>query len=345
MTTHLTILGGGAIGCFLGAALASTGRRITILARPALVEAHARGLLRARPLGGGDKTATTALRVVSSMQDLRETDGVLITTKTKDLSSIAEAWTGRGLAPLAPVWGLQNGLHSQQILAKAGVREPRAGSVTFNVVRQEGHLLQTTSGSVLLPHDPTCAVTRFICEGLHQAEVQCREVKDIGAALRGKLVLNLNNGICASTGLTIKASVLNASARRCFQLAAQEALQVFRAAGLPVARVGRIPPRLLPRLLPLPTAILQRLAPAFIEIDPQARSSTLQDILASRPTEIRALHGAVSEVARAYEGGRAPVNDHIVQTVEGIAEKPGPISFVSAEQLLADLRSIRRNQS
>ena len=345
MTTHLTILGGGTIGCFLGAALASTGRRVTILARPPLVEAHARGLLRARPLGGRDEAATTALRVVSSMRDLPETDGVLITTKTKDLASIAQAWVARGVAPSAPGWGLQNGLRSQQILAKAGVREPRAGSVTFNVVRDEGQLIQTTSGSVLLPRDPPCAVTRLMCEGLRQAGVQCRAVDDIGAALRGKLVLNLNNGICASTGLTIKASVLNASARRCFQLAVQEALEVFRAAGLPVARVGRIPPRLLPRLLPHPTAILQRLAPAFIQIDPQARSSTLQDVLASRPTEVRALHGAVSEVARAHGGGGAPVNDHIVDTVEGIAAGPGPARFVSAEQLLSDLRRVRRSQS
>jgi 2-dehydropantoate 2-reductase len=344
MTTHVTILGGGAIGCFLGVALASSGRRVTILARPQVVEAHDRGLLRARTLAGADNAAA-ALRVVSSMDELGDTDGVLITTKTKDLASIAQAWTDRGLAPSAPVWGLQNGLDSQQILATAGVRVPRAGSVTFNVVRDSGQLIQTTSGSVLLPRSPTCAVTRCICEGLRRAGVPCREVEDIGAALRGKLVLNLNNGVCASTGLTIKASVLDANARRCFQLAVQEALGVFRAAGLPVARVGRIPPRLLPRLLPLPTAILQRLAPAVIQIDPQARSSTLQDVLASRPTEVRALHGAISDVARAHGGGRAPVNDHIVRTVEGMAGSPGPVRFVSAKELLADLRRVRRAQS
>lgn len=344
MTPHITILGGGAIGCFLGLALASGDVRVTVLARPPITSLYERGLLHGRRIDGARVAPSTGLRVVSSMDDIPSTDGVLITTKARDLRPIADAWRAAGRSRSVPVWGLQNGMQSQRVLTEAGIEDPRAGSVTFNVVRGADRFTQTTSGVLMLPRTAGCFVTAAIVNGLQRAAVGCREVPDIDAALRGKLILNLNNGICASTGLSIKASVLNHDARRCFRLAVKEALTVFRIARRSVARVGRIPPSLLPFLLPLPTQVITRLAPAFIKIDPNALSSTLQDLLAGRTTEVRTLHGEIGDVARGFEGVSAPVNDHIVHTVERIHDPSGHPSFVAPAALLAELNELRRAQ-
>ncbi|MGB1699729.1 MAG: 2-dehydropantoate 2-reductase N-terminal domain-containing protein, partial [Nannocystaceae bacterium] len=163
MTAHLTILGGGSIGCFLGFALAGPTLHVTVLSRPPIAALAAAGSMAVFKLDGERLSRSPNLQLVDSMDALPErTDGVLVTTKVHDLAAVVSAWMARAPTLDVPIWGLQNGLRSHAVLAEIGVRDPRAGSVTFNVVRSRERWTQTTSGALLLPAHPGCRVTGSI---------------------------------------------------------------------------------------------------------------------------------------------------------------------------------------
>jgi 2-dehydropantoate 2-reductase len=112
----------------------------------------------------------------------------------------------------------------------------------------------------------------------------------------------------------------------------REGLSVMRAAGLRPASVIGIPPSIIARLLALPDAIVLRVARSLVAIDPRAKSSTLQDLEAGKPTEIDDLSGEIVRLAGSI-GRDAPVNRAIVEAVHALESGPGPLRFWSPELL------------
>src|SRR5690606_3121227 len=100
--------------------------------------------------------------------------------------------------------------------------------------------------------------------------------------------------ICAATGLSISESLRSRDARWCFARCLREGIEVMRAAGLKPARVTVVPPRLIAALMVLPDEVVLRVARAIVDVDPRARSSTLQDLDRGRLTEIDELNGAIA---------------------------------------------------
>ena len=147
-----------------------------------------------------------------------------------------------------------------------------------------------------------------------------------------KLLLNLNNGVCAATGLSIAESVRSRELRRYFSLCITEGLAATKAAAMPVARIGRLAPPLIARLLRLHDFVFTRLAGSFVKIDPEARSSTLQDLERGKTTEIDYLNGEVVRIAEA-NGLRAPANKVIVEAVHELEAATDPLPFLNAAQL------------
>src|SRR5690606_32298102 len=117
--------------------------------------------------------------------------------------------------------------------------------------------------------------------------------RDIEAVMAGKLLLNLNNGICAATGLGVADSLADADARWCFSRCIREALSVMRRAGITPARVAPLPASWIAWALLLPDALVMPIARRMVGVLPSARSSTLQDLDRGRPTEIDELNGTV----------------------------------------------------
>jgi 2-dehydropantoate 2-reductase len=114
-----------------------------------------------------------------------------------------------------------------------------------------------------------------------------------------------------------------------------EALGVLNAARVQPARVGRLPPRLLPKALRLPDVLFRRLAAGMLRVDPEARSSMWDDLEAGRVTEVDGLNGAVVELADRVGAG-APLNRAMRDLVHAVER--GASRVWTADALWSNLR-------
>ena len=81
---------------------------------------------------------------------------------------------------------------------------------------------------------------------------------------------------------------------------------------------------MLPFILRLPTPLFEILAQPMLQIDPEARSSTWEDLMMHRPTEVDQFQGAILSLAR-HLGLKAPVSEAILNRVkQAEAANAGP---------------------
>ncbi|MGZ5238370.1 MAG: ketopantoate reductase C-terminal domain-containing protein, partial [Caldimonas sp.] len=85
--------------------------------------------------------------------------------------------------------------------------------------------------------------------------------------------------------------------------------------GIRPAKVGALPPSLLPLVLRLPDPVFRLVAAAQLKIDPAARSSMSDDLEHRRTTEIDQLQGAIVALA-ARHATPAPVNLAVLNLVK-----------------------------
>src|SRR5690606_5428918 len=114
------------------------------------------------------------------------------------------------LRPDAVVVSFQNGLHNAERL-RAGLSQPVSqGIVTFNVVREAPLRFRQASVRPMyagaLPGAPGERL-QALRDGFTQSGLRLDLRADIEAVAAGKLLVNLNNGVCAATGLGIVASL------------------------------------------------------------------------------------------------------------------------------------------
>lgn len=317
---HVGIVGAGAIGSYVGLSLAAGGCKVTALARKADPKAR-----RMRRLDGRVFEAPEGFAVVGDVQALTNCDVVCVAVKSRNTAEV-----GASLQPVLdaklPVLSLQNGLGNAGALRGAGLHAIH-GVVTFNVRAPHAGdpaYAQTTSGPIMIGDD--AALTPRFDEACRAGGLDLRREADIEGVARGKLVLNLNNGVCAAAGVSIVESVRSRPLRRLYAACIEEALAVFAARNESVLRMGKLAPRLIARVLPLPNAIVRVLARPMVKIDPAARSSTLVDLEAGRPTEIDELNGAIVALGAARQVP-TPANEVVretVRTLERSAKAAGP---------------------
>jgi len=309
---RIAVVGIGAIGGFVAAELASAGVEVMGLHRPG----RPPGEVAAQQVNGALVVAGAHFEPVDDPARLAEVDACLLTVKSNDTAAMA-AMLATHLPPEAPVVSLQNGLHNVGWLATALPNRATGGVVGYNVfVDEHGVRHQATSGKLYVGRLPGIAGARLrvlrACFRRAGAEMELRD--DIADVAAGKLLLNLNNGICAATGLGIAASLRDGDARWCFSRCIDEGRAVMKAAGLQPARAAALPAWAVSLVMRLPDAMVLRLARTLISVDDRARSSTLQDLDRGRRTEIGELNGAI--VSLATEAGMAaPVNAEVTAVV------------------------------
>jgi len=333
MTLRVGVLGAGAIGGYLGVRLAAAGTAVALVGRRALVEQRAR--LHAIALDGAELRPAVALEVGEDPALLARADVALVTVKSQATAEAAEI-VHRHASADATVVSFQNGLRNAAALRE--VLGPRvvAGMVSFNVVREQAgaRLRQATRGPLVagVGAGPHAARMVALAERFSAAALPLQLHAAIDDVLAGKLLLNLNNGICAATGLPIAASLRSRDARWCLSRCVLEGLAVLRAAGYRPRSVIGLPPAIIARALRLPDAILLRVAKTLVSADPSARSSTLQDLDAGKPTEIDELNGAIVALARAH-GRAAPANATVAEIVRSLEGRTPPLPFVEPAAL------------
>ena len=132
--------------------------------------------------------------------------------------------------------------------------------------------------------------------------------------LWGKLLINLNNAVNALSGRTLVEQLSERDYRCVVAASIREALGLLDRARIRPAKVGPVPPQLLPATIGSPDWLFNNLFLTLQKIDSKARSSMADDLSAGRRTEIDYLNGELVRLAGEL-GVEAPVNRRIVDLV------------------------------
>lgn len=319
----ILIYGAGAIGCYLGGALAARGNEpTTLLVRPRIANELARGLTITDLEGGRAHVAKPTL--TTDPAAAAHARFILVTVKSAQTREVGETIAKH--AGTAIVVSFQNGIRNAETLRAAlPGRTVLAGMVPYNVIRRApGAYHRASAGTLMIePGAPA------LCHALRDAGLALEQRADMLAVQWGKLLMNLNNAVNALSGLPLAAQLANRDYRRVLAAAQREAIALLREDRQAVARLTAIPPRIMPRVLELPDAIFTRLAKRILAIDPTARSSMADDLAAGRPTEIDYINGEVVALADRL-GQDAPINRALVRRIHE-AEAGGPKRFTGVE--------------
>jgi 2-dehydropantoate 2-reductase len=319
--TRIAVYGAGSIGCFIGGLLVLAGRHVTFLARPRIAaELAVYGLLLSDLAGLEERIAPEALGVQTHPGFLLETGLVLLTVKSRDTQAAAEeiaALTG----PDVPVLSLQNGVENPVVLReRLGRDRVLGGMALFNVIHKgDGVFRRATSGGIVIESGRPDILRLLSVPGL-----QVSDTPDIEGVQWGKLLLNLNNALNALSGLPLRTQLQDLAWRRLLAGQIAEALGVLEAAGIKPVSPVKLPLRFLPGLLKLPDFPFRLAAQPMLKIDPEARSSTWEDLTRGRPAETGQFQGAIVRLARKH-GLKAPLSEAVLELVkEAEAAGNGP---------------------
>ena len=332
---RIGVFGAGAIGGYVGTRLAAAGFPVVLVGRGDL--ASTGGALTAIDLEGQEHRAQVA--VTTDPAALAATDVCLVTVKSGD-SPAAGRLLAEHLPPATVVVSLQNGIRNTNALGGLLQRSVVPGMVTYNVRRESpARFRKATSGPIMTGRGegPQAAIMLRLAEAFARAGEPIELRADMDAVQLTKLLLNLNNGLCALTGLSLATSLRSRSIRRAFSACLAEGVRVARANGLALTRIGPLAPSLVARLLDVPDFLFFRLASSMMAIDPAARSSTLQDIDRGKLTEIDFLSGEIVGLAR-RAGLDAPANHFVTEQVHRLERAGRPPPFLSAEDLWAGIQ-------
>ncbi|MGH8494299.1 MAG: 2-dehydropantoate 2-reductase [Moraxellaceae bacterium] len=325
--TSIAIFGAGSIGCYVGGRLQTGGNAVTLIGRPRLGEIlQSRGLTLSDYHGWQTHITPDTLHFSTEATALTQADLVLVTVKSADTTAAAET-LARALKPDALVISLQNGLHNAETLAS---RLPQhtvlAGMVPFNVAQTEaGHFHQGSEGELAVQ---THSQLEKFRRAFVQAGLPLEEHADMKAVQWAKLLLNLNNAVNALSGLPLKTELEQRDYRRVLAAAQEEALSLLRDKNQTLAKLTPLPPHWIPKLLRMPDIFFRVAAKKMLAIDPLARSSMQDDLVAGRKTEIDVLQGEILALAKAA-GKSAPVNTRLLALIHE-AEAGGRRNWSSA---------------
>jgi 2-dehydropantoate 2-reductase len=294
--SNTAVVGAGAVGSYFGGLLAQAGHRVTLIARPAHVEAITRdGLLLER----GGRLETIRVNASTELDATRGADLVLVCVKSTDTDSVARELAPR-LAAEALVLSLQNGVDNAPILARH-LRQTVVPAVVYvaTALPAPGRVAHHGRGDLVIGAlggaAGADAALRARLDALvalfASAHVPVRISEDVMAELWSKLVAN-----CAYNAIS---GIAQAPYGRMVALDEIRALQdaVVREV-VAVAQADGVN-------LPLEVALdgMRRIAPAM----PGQYSSTAQDMARGKPSEIDHLNGYVARRGAAL-GIATPAN-------------------------------------
>lgn len=307
---HIVVLGAGAIGSVFGGLLAQAGHHVTLIGRPAHMEAiQKKGLLIDGIWG---EYRISSLRCCTQLQDMPEAqraacEAALVTVKSYDTERVMAGSVG--LLPASAVFvSLQNGLGNIEcIAAHAGPGRVIGGRVIFGVVFIEaGHVRVTVEADTTalgVPEggrvDPSLVETLaglFTAAGL--ATVVTGRIEEL---LWAKMLYNCSLNALATILDTHYGALTETGLQDAMRRIVAEVFGVAAAAGITLPYAG-------------PEDYCQLL---FGELIPRTFDhvpSMLQDIKRGKKTEIDSLNGYIAALGRQH-GCAAPCNSLVAALV------------------------------
>ncbi|MBP6395946.1 MAG: 2-dehydropantoate 2-reductase [Giesbergeria sp.] len=305
----IAVMGAGAVGCYYGALLARAGHDVTLIARPAHVQAIAQaGGLWLHTDAGAE---CIALRASSQASAVRGAQWVLFCVKSTDTDSAGHAMAAH-LDANAVVLSLQNGVDNAERL-QAILARPVLPSVVYvaSTMAAPGQVRHLGRGELVLGAGPASAA---IASVLRSAAIPTEISDNVTGALWAKLVLNcVYNPLSAITRLPYGAiaSCPGLDVAQVMADVVQECQAVAQARGV------ALPADILASTLALAQAM------------PQQFSSTAQDLARGKRSEIDHLNGFIVRQGAAL-GIATPVN-RLLHTLVRLLEQhlPGTASSIA----------------
>ena len=287
----IAIMGAGAVGCYYGAMLSMAGHEVVLIGRPALVQAvRADGLI----LDKAGQQHVCRVQASDRPDAITGAEMVLFRVKSGDTAA-----AGRQIAPFlspdAMLLSLQNGISNPETLAQAtghsviaSVVYVASGMAAPGVVKHQGR------GDLAIGGDRAAGAAAI----LQDAGIETQVSEDVMGLLWGKLVVNCAyNALSAVTRLPYGPLYAGDGIPRLLDDIVAECLAVAQAEDI------RIPADTIPTVKGVPDWM------------PGQFSSTAQDIMRGRPTEIGFLNAEI--VRRAEKHGLSvPLNRMLTALVE-----------------------------
>jgi len=297
----IAVVGAGAVGGYFGGLLARAGAPVVMIGRPAFVEA-----VKKNGLFLDTVQFQEAVRVEASTEltAARGAEIVLFCVKTTDNATTAHALEPL-LAPSALVLSLQNGVDNVEQIRAAGSIDalPTVVYVAASVP-EPGRVKHVGRGDLVF--GPKNEKTERVAALFARANVPCRISENIIGELWTKLIWNCALNAVSALGRARYGQIAaSADARKVVETAVDEVLAVARAANIH-------PPGLEDPKAAIAGAF--KIATQMAE----AYSSTAQDMMRGKRTEIDSLNGYISRRG-AELGVPTPVN-HALYALVKLAE-------------------------
>jgi len=282
---QIVVMGAGAVGCYYGALLARAGHQLTFVGRPSHVDAMRRNGLLLETKAGSQHIPVAAATDASGVIN---PDLVLVSVKSADTEEVGRALAGR-LALDTKIICLQNGVDNAERLS-AVLGRPVLSAVVYVGAEMAGpgHVRHHGRGELLIGPSPASA--GLAC-AFTEAGIPTTVSDDIAVALWSKLIVNCAyNALSAVGGIAYGPMLAVPGARELMIRVIDECTAVAAAAGV------RVPADIRDRTLAIGPAM------------PSQMSSTAQDLMRDKPTEIDHLNGTVVRKGRAL-GIDTPANE------------------------------------
>jgi 2-dehydropantoate 2-reductase len=295
---QVAVLGAGAVGCFYGGMLARAGHTVTLIGRPEHVQVFEAQGLRMQTLMFDEAVKVQASTDASAVAGA---DLVLFAVKSPDTAS-AGAQMREHLKPGALVLCLQNGVDNAERLRAVlpGVQVAAAVVYVATEMAGPGHLRHHGRGELVI--EPAPASER-VTQALIAASVPTEISDNVRGALWAKLILNCAYNALSAVGRIAYGELVQ-------QTGVTEVMRDVVAECRAVAAADGVT---LPRDV---DAAVRRIA----ETMPSQYSSTAQDLMRGKPSEIDHLNGYVVQRGQAL-GVPTPAN-RVLWVMVRLAQRP-----------------------
>jgi len=295
---QIAVVGAGAVGCYFGGMLARAGAPVTLIGRAAHVDAMSRDGLFLETMHFQERIPVSASTNVAPVESAQV---VLLCVKTIDTEEAAHA-VAPYLASDAVLISLQNGADNvERIRSATSIQAfPAVVYVAAEMVGP-GHVRHNGRGDLIIGDPARRDQDRIenLAKVFVRAGVPCRISENIEADLWTKLIMNCAyNPISALARARYGSIVDNPGTRDLMEQITVEVMAVARAAGV------RFPDR---DMIEAVFRLGQAMANAI--------SSTAQDLVRGKRTEIDSLNGYVARRG-AELGVPTPVNQTLFALVK-----------------------------
>ena len=297
----IAVVGAGAVGGYFGGLLARAGAPVIFIGRQSFVDAVKQNGLFLDTVQFQERVKVEAS---ADLAAARGAEIVLFCVKTTDTAETARQ-LARVVAPNAVIISMQNGAdNAEQIESASGLKALPAAVYVAASIPAPGTVKHVGRGDIVL--GPQNEITERVAAVFTRANIPCRISENLAGELWTKLLWNCALNAMSALGKVTYGEILaSADARQLLENTVYEVIAVAKAAGIKLA--GFEDPKV-------------ALATAYKIAEQMAatRSSTAQDMMRGKKTELDSLNGFIVRSGKELNIP-VPVN-HALFTLVKLAE-------------------------